>query len=118
MARDSASVKVMPPPAANDGRFAARRTEPDHPWALFVARSLQRSSNTKPAVVPQSGGSICNAVFTDILGLPIVWIPHSHSGCSQHAPDEHFLIPLARSAVAVMAGLYWDIGEGEAPMKA
>jgi acetylornithine deacetylase/succinyl-diaminopimelate desuccinylase-like protein len=114
-AKGFASVKVTPPPAANDGRFAARRTEPDHPWAQFVAGSLQRSSNAKPAIVPQSGGSICNDVFTDVLGLPIVWIPHSYGACSQHAPDEHLLMPLARSAAELMAGLYWDIGEGRAP---
>jgi acetylornithine deacetylase/succinyl-diaminopimelate desuccinylase-like protein len=104
-------VKVLPPPAANDGRFAATRTEPDHPWARFAAASLQRSSNTKPAIVPQTGGSICNDVFTDILGIPTLWVPHSYAACSQHAPDEHILMSLSRSAAELMAGLYWDIGE-------
>jgi len=109
------TVQVLPPPAVNDGQFAATRTEPDHPWALFVAASLQRSANAKPAIVPQMGGSICNDVFTDILGLPTVWLPHSYASCSQHAPDEHILMPLTRSAIEVMAGLYWDIGAGHAP---
>ena len=53
--RGFARVKVMPPPAANDGRFAATRTEPDHPWAAFVAGSLQQSANIKPAIVPADG---------------------------------------------------------------
>lgn len=110
--RGFSRVKVMLPPAVNDGRFAATRTEPDHPWVRFVAASLRRSSNTKPAVVPQMGGSICNDVFTDVLGMPTIWIPHSYASCSQHAPDEHILMPLSRSAIEVMAGLYWDIGEG------
>jgi acetylornithine deacetylase/succinyl-diaminopimelate desuccinylase-like protein len=110
-------VKVVPPPAVNDGRFAATRTEPDHPWAQFVAGSLQRSANAKPAMIPQSGGSICNDVFTDILGMPTIWIPHSYASCSQHAPDEHILMPVTRSAAALMAGLYWDIGEGNAPAR-
>jgi hypothetical protein len=101
----------MPPPTANDGGFAATRTEPDHPWALFVADSLQRSGNAKPAIIPQTGGSICNDIFTDVLGIPTIWIPHSYPSCSQHAADEHMLWPLARSAVMLMAGLYWDIGE-------
>ena len=87
------------------------------PWAAFVAGSLQRSANVKPAIVPQMGGSICNDVFTDILGIPTIWIPHSYASCSQHAPDEHILMPLCRSAAEVMAGLYWDIGEGKAPGK-
>ena len=112
-----ATVEVMPPPAANDGRFAATRTEPDHPWVLFAAASLQRSVNVKPAIVPQMGGSICNDVFTDILGIPTIWIPHSYASCSQHAPDEHILMSNARSAIALMAGLYWDIGAGDSPVK-
>jgi acetylornithine deacetylase/succinyl-diaminopimelate desuccinylase-like protein len=104
-------VRVMPPPMVNDGGFAATRTEPDHPWALFVADSLQRSGNAKPAIIPQTGGSICNDIFTDVLGIPTIWIPHSYPSCSQHAADEHLLLPLARSAATLMAGLYWDIGE-------
>ncbi|MGC4101797.1 MAG: peptidase dimerization domain-containing protein [Ferruginibacter sp.] len=36
-------VKVMPPPAVNDGAFPATRIEPDHPWAAFVTASVQRS---------------------------------------------------------------------------
>ncbi len=109
------SVKVLPPPGGNDGGFAATRTEPDHPWAQFVAASLQRSGNAKPAIIPQSGGSICNDVFTDILKMPTIWIPHSYASCSQHAPDEHVLLSVTRSAGALMAGLYWDIGEGRTP---
>ena len=114
-AKGYATVKVIPPPAVNDGRFAATRTEPDHPWAQFVAASLQRSANAKPAVVPQTGGSICNDIFTDILRMPTLWIPHSYPSCSQHAPNEHILLSVTRSAGTLMAGLYWDIGEGRTP---
>ena len=28
------------------------------------------------------------------------------------APDEHILMSVSRSAAELMAGLYWDIGEG------
>jgi acetylornithine deacetylase/succinyl-diaminopimelate desuccinylase-like protein len=106
-------VKVMPPPAINDGSFGASRIEPDHPWARFVGGSLQRSSNRKPAVIPSTGGSICNDIFTDDLGMPTIWIPHSYASCSQHWPDEHILMGLTRNAIGLMAGLYWDIGEGK-----
>jgi acetylornithine deacetylase/succinyl-diaminopimelate desuccinylase-like protein len=114
-AKGFASVKVTQPPNVNDGHFSASRTEPDDPWAQFAAASLQRSANAKPAIVPQSGGSICNGIFTDILGMPTIWVPHSYPSCSQHAPDEHILLSVTRSAAALMAGLYWDIGDGKAP---
>lgn len=94
------------------------RTEPDHPWAVFVRQSVQRSTKAKPAILPSMGGSICNDIFTDDLGLPAIWLPHSYTSCSQHAPDEHVLMSVCCSALEVMAGLYWDMGEGNVPAQA
>lgn len=104
-------------PAENAAGFAASRTEPDHPWVKCIAASLQTTINEKPAIIPSMGGSICNDLFTDLLGLPAIWIPHSYAACSQHAPDEHILLSLTRSALPVMAGLYWDIGDGKVPVQ-
>jgi len=98
-------------PEENAAAFAASRTEPDHPWVEFVATSIENTIGEKPAVIPSMGGSICNDLFTDLLGLPAIWIPHSYAGCSQHAPDEHILLSLTRSALPVMTGVYWDIGD-------
>jgi hypothetical protein len=42
-------------------------------------------------------------------------VPHSYPGCSQHAPDEHVPVAIAREGLAIMAGLYWDLGEGGMP---
>jgi acetylornithine deacetylase/succinyl-diaminopimelate desuccinylase-like protein len=107
-------VAVEPPPAANAGGFPAARTEPDHPWALWVRDSLTRTLGRPPAVLPSMGGSIGNDLFTDLLGLPAIWLPHSYPACSQHAPDEHVLVPVCQSAMQVMTGLYWDIGASDA----
>ncbi len=111
------NVEVARPPARNFGGFIATRTEPDQPWAKWVRSSFEHTSNVAPAVIPSMGGSICNDIFTDVLELPAIWIPHSYAGCSQHAPDEHILMPLARSALRLMAGLYWDLGEPGTPPK-
>ena len=73
-------------------------------------QSLTETLGEAPAVLPNLGGSIPNDVFTDILGMPTIWVPHSYAGCSQHAPNEHLLIPLAREGLAMMTGIYWDIG--------
>lgn len=106
-------VEIREAGAENAAGFAASRTEPDNPWALFVRRSVERTAGQPPAVIPQMGGSICNDLFTDLLGLPAIWIPHSYAGCSQHAPDEHIVLPVCGSALEIMAGLYWDLGEAK-----
>ena len=40
-----------------------------------------------------------------------IWVPHSYPGCSQHAPNEHMPTHIVREGLAMMAGLYWDLGE-------
>jgi len=49
------------------------------------------------------------------LGLPTIWVPHSYSGCSQHAANEHLLGSVSREALRIMTGIWWDLGEMELP---
>lgn len=63
------------------------------------------------AVLPNLGGTIPNDVFTELLGVPTVWVPHSYPGCSQHAPDEHLLPAVAREGLLAMTAVLWDVGE-------
>jgi hypothetical protein len=93
--------------------FKATRVDPDNRWIRWASGSLQRTTGRKPAILPNIGGSLPNDAFTDILGIPTLWVPHSYAGCSQHAPDEHLLAPIAREGLQIMAGLFWDLGEGE-----
>ena len=111
-------VEVQPPPDINAGDFGSTRTDPENPWAVWASNSLKRTIGNPPAVIPQLGGSICNDVFTDLLDLPAIWVPHSYASCSQHAPNEYILLSEARSAIELMAGLYWDLGEGDTPAQA
>jgi hypothetical protein len=91
--------------------WAATRMDPDGPWPRFVAASVERSTGKAPMIVPNAGGSLPNDTFAVTLGLPTIYIPHSYSGCSQHAPNEHALLPLMREGLAIAAGVFWDLGE-------
>ena len=108
-----ALVRLAP---ARDSFSAATRLDPDHPWVQWTAASIERTVGVKPAILPNLGGTLPNDVFAHVLGLPTIWIPHSYAACSQHAPNEHLLAPVARQALAIMAGVFWDLGEpGSAP---
>jgi acetylornithine deacetylase/succinyl-diaminopimelate desuccinylase-like protein len=96
---------------AADMVMQATRLDPESPWVKWVASSVEKTTGKKPAILPNLGGSLPNDVFSETLGLPTVWIPHSYASCSQHAPNEHLLAPVAREALGIMAGLYWDLGE-------
>jgi acetylornithine deacetylase/succinyl-diaminopimelate desuccinylase-like protein len=96
--------------AVSDLRVSvATRLDPDNAWVGFTLASIERSTGKKPVLLPNLGGSLPNEVFADILGLPTVWVPHSYAACQQHAPDEHLLAPVAREALQLMTGLFWDL---------
>ncbi|MBV9531015.1 MAG: M20 family metallopeptidase [Bradyrhizobium sp.] len=92
-------------------RFAASRTDFDSPWIKWAVESIRKTTGRAPAVLPNFGGSLPNDVFSDTLGLPTLWVPHSYPGCSQHAPNEHILLSVTEEALAIMAGLFFDLGE-------
>jgi acetylornithine deacetylase/succinyl-diaminopimelate desuccinylase-like protein len=96
--------------------MAATRLDPDDPWVHFTLKSLRETTGQEPVLLPNLGGSLPNDVFADILGLPTVWVPHSYAGCNQHAPNEHLLVSVARQALQIMAGLYWDLGQQSAQL--
>jgi acetylornithine deacetylase/succinyl-diaminopimelate desuccinylase-like protein len=102
-----ASVRVAP---ARSETMHATRLDPDHPWVRRVAESIERTTGSPPAILPNIGGSLPNDCFAEVLGMPTVWIPHSYPACSQHAPDEHLLGSVARQGLAIMTGLFFDLG--------
>jgi len=91
--------------------FRATRFSPDHPWVRFVEQSLARTSGKAVHVLPNLAGSLPNDAFTDILGLPTIWVPHAHAECGQHGPNEHALLSIAEEGMRIMTGLFLDIGE-------
>ncbi|MGO1120271.1 M20 family metallopeptidase [Rhodovibrionaceae bacterium A322] len=96
----------------------ATRLPTDHPMVIWAAESVAETLGEPPALLPNLGGTIPNDVFAEIIGMPTIWVPHSYSGCQQHAPNEHMLAPVARQGLALMAGLWWDLGEAAFPRSA
>ena len=80
--------------------------------------SIERSAGKPVTLLPNLAGSLPNDAFSELLGLPTLWVPHSYPACSQHAPNEHLLAPVMREGMMMMAGLYWDLGESNAPWPA
>lgn len=91
--------------------FGASRLDPTDPWVGWTRDSIARTTGQKPTVLPNFGGSLPNDIFADVLEVKTLWIPHSYAGCSQHAPNEHLLAPIAREGLGLMAGLFWDLGD-------
>lgn len=89
----------------------ATRLDPLNPLVTWALESLAISSGKKPALLPNLGGSLPNEVFSDILGLPTLWVPHSYPACGQHGVNEHMLKSIAREGLQIMTRLFWQLGE-------
>jgi hypothetical protein len=77
---------------------------------------MQRTAGRRPNIVPNIGASGPSEFFRQALGTPVMWIPLSYGGCSQHGPNEHGLGSLFREGLGLVAGLWWDFGaEAMAP---
>ncbi|MBF9234600.1 M20 family metallopeptidase [Microvirga alba] len=108
-----ANVQVVPKAVESD--WGATRLDPDHPLMQWAAASVTNTTGVTPTILPNAGGSLPNDCFADLLGIPTIWVPHSYSGCSQHAPNEHLLRPLVSEGLAIMTGLFWDLGTEARP---
>ncbi|MFY7961995.1 MAG: M20 family metallopeptidase [Elsteraceae bacterium] len=97
--------------ASREAASNATRLDPEHPVVEWAARSVEASLGRAPARLPNLGGTLPNDCFSDTLSLPTIWVPHSYAGCRQHAPDEHALKSIMREGMAMMTGLFWDLGE-------
>lgn len=100
-------VRIVPAP---DAAFPASRSALTDPWVQFATASIERTLGTPPVLLPNLGGSLPNTIFTDTLGLPTIWVPHSYPGCRQHGADEHLPVSIVHEGLAMMAGIYWDLG--------
>jgi acetylornithine deacetylase/succinyl-diaminopimelate desuccinylase-like protein len=90
--------------------FPASRTPLDDPWIAWARRTLEQDGG-RVVVLPNIGGGLPNHAFTDILGVPTLWLPHSYPGCRQHAPDEHLLVPVAREGIGLAVRLFHALGD-------
>lgn len=116
---DAAGLSQVRARPSRMATFEATRVDPEDAWVKWALASIESTTAKKPALLPNLGGSLPNDVFALILGMPTVWVPHSYPACSQHAPNEHLLASVAREALQLMAGLFYDLGEdGSSILKA
>jgi len=101
-------VKIEPVP---NNYGLATRMDPDNLFVKFVTSSFEVTLDKKVAFLPNLGGTLPNDVFSNIIGMPTIWVPHSYGGCNQHAPNEHLLGEITREGLQLMTGLFWDIAE-------
>ncbi|WP_180899786.1 hypothetical protein [Martelella soudanensis] len=86
---DAAGLQRVQIGPVTDASFPASRSDLEDPSVKFVTASMERALDEPPCILPNLGVSLPNAIFTDILQLPTIWIRHSYPSCRQHGADKH-----------------------------
>jgi len=72
-----------------DGQPASY-TSPARPEFGWLLRLLEEYGGEEPVALPILGGTLPLHVFTDVLGMPCLWIPAANSNNQQHDVNEHY----------------------------
>jgi acetylornithine deacetylase/succinyl-diaminopimelate desuccinylase-like protein len=86
------------------------RTSMGTPSAEAVSRALERGFGVRPLLLPCSGGSAPDALFTRDLGLPSLWAHVANADMRNHAPNENICLDRIVAGARATAALILDLG--------
>jgi acetylornithine deacetylase/succinyl-diaminopimelate desuccinylase-like protein len=101
VARHAPGVEVL-----RLGSMEPSYTPLEHPYAAIVRRAVTTGFGTPPIDVPLLGGSLPDAVFTKILGLPSFLVPYANADERNHAPNENIAVDRFFAGVRTAASLF------------
>jgi acetylornithine deacetylase/succinyl-diaminopimelate desuccinylase-like protein len=106
VARQSSEVEVL-----RLGSMEPSYTPLEHPFGSVVRQAVTTGFGTPPIDVPLLGGSLPDAVFTQILGLPSFLVPYANADERNHAPNENIQVARFFAGVRTAAALFAHLAE-------
>ena len=96
------------------GGMAPSRTPADHPSIPVIAGSVERARGREPFVNLSSGGSLPNAVWPRVLGVPHVGIPYANADENNHSPNENLDLGCFHMGIRTSAEVFAGLAEARA----
>ncbi len=93
------------------GGDAPAQTRPDDPFVQQVVESARDVYGMPMQIVPMVGGSGPNAIFQEVLNVPIVSAGVGYPGGQAHAPNENMRIDLYEKGAKHIARILKVFGE-------
>lgn len=93
------------------GELMPSRTPVDHPYVQLVSEAIRHATNQEPIIFPSMGGSGPDYLFTNVLGLPSVWLPLSPHDSNNHAPNENIIMEDFFEGIKIGATIIDRMGE-------
>jgi acetylornithine deacetylase/succinyl-diaminopimelate desuccinylase-like protein len=108
-----AFVKRIVPEASvePDRPMPPSRTSMHSQPARMVARALEQGFGVSPLLLPCSGGSAPDSLFTQDLGLASLWAHVANADMRNHAPNENICIDRISGAARASAALILELAQ-------
>jgi acetylornithine deacetylase/succinyl-diaminopimelate desuccinylase-like protein len=88
------------------GFMEPSRTPVSDPYVQVISRAVERAVGERPYLMPCTGGSLPDYVFTRDLGLPLVKVPYANPDEANHAPNENFELERFYAGIKIAASVY------------
>ena len=93
------------------GAMPPCRTPLDHPIAQPVIEAVRETEDEEPRLIPCLGGSLPNAEFEKILGVPNIFVPYAQTDENNHAPNERLALDNFYWGIRTMARVLYRLAE-------
>jgi acetylornithine deacetylase/succinyl-diaminopimelate desuccinylase-like protein len=94
------------------GSMPPSHTPMDTPAVRLVSDAIRRGFGVDPVLLPRSGGSAPDSLFTVGLGLPSLWAHVANADCHNHAPNENMSVSNLRAGALASAALILNLSAG------
>ncbi len=90
------------------------KTDARLPICFKVIDAVKEAFGGKePIVLPVIGGSLPNAVWTDVLKIPAISVPYANADENNHAPNENIQVECFLQGIITTATVLYALGEKE-----
>jgi acetylornithine deacetylase/succinyl-diaminopimelate desuccinylase-like protein len=86
-------------------------TSVDHPFVCFVTELAREVFQREPLLYPRVVGSGPDYCFTQILGLPSVFVPYAGGNSETHGPNENMSLQAFFEGIFYSAALFSRFSE-------
>jgi acetylornithine deacetylase/succinyl-diaminopimelate desuccinylase-like protein len=106
VARHAPTVEVV-----YQGGMEPSKAPLDSPYTAAIQQALRAGQGEEPLLIPSSGGSLPDYVFTKILGVPAFGTPYANPDERNHAPNENLEVERFIKGIKTGAALLVALGE-------
>lgn len=85
------------------------KSVPEHPLFKEILKSIEKTVGCSPIIIPITGGSLPNYVWTKLLNTNFILVPYANADSTNHAPNENLDLEYFLQGIKITAGVIHDL---------